>query len=81
MKNTNYTVQVIEPSEGYTLTQSGDVNVESRILSKKVYLAVNASINDWKEITDAEADEIRAQQEEIAQQKREEANEASNKAE
>lgn len=69
MINTNYTVQVIEPSEGYTLTQSGDVNVESRILSKKVFLAVTDSISNWKEITDEEAEAIRQEQDKIAKEK------------
>lgn len=73
MINTNYTVQVLQPSEGFTLTQSGDVDVTSRILSKKVFLAVNDSINNWKEITDEEATEIRKQKEEIAEQRKKEA--------
>lgn len=66
MIKSNYTVVVLEPSEGYTLTQSEDVEVQNRILSKKVFLAVNDSPSNWKEITDAEADEIRIAQEEYA---------------
>lgn len=66
MIKSNYTVVVLEPSEGYTLTQSADVEVQNRILSKKVFLAVNDSPSNWKEITDAEADEIRIAQEEYA---------------
>lgn len=66
MIKSNYTVVVLEPSEGYTLTQSEDVEVQNRILSKKVFLAVNDSPSNWKEITDAEADEIRISQEEYA---------------
>lgn len=63
MKQSNYTVIVLEPSEGHTLTQSEDIEIENRILSKKVFLAVNDSPSNWKEITDLEADEIRAKQE------------------
>lgn len=69
MIQSNYTVRIIEPSEGYTLTQSADVDLENRTLSKKVFLAVNDDPSNWKEITDTEADEIRLQQEELAKQK------------
>ena len=63
MKKSNYTVQIIEPSEGYTLTQSKEVEVRDRILSKKIFLAVNDSPDNWKEITDAEAEAIKAEEE------------------
>ena len=69
MIQSNYTVRIIEPSEGFTLTQSADVDLENRTLSKKVFLAVNDDPSNWKEITDTEADKIRLQQEELAKQK------------
>ena len=69
MIQSNYTVRIIEPSEGFTLTQSADVDLENRTLSKKVFLAVNDDPSNWKEIADTEADEIRLQQEELAKQK------------
>lgn len=72
MIQSNYTVRIIEPNEGYTLTQSADVDLENRTLSKKVFLAVNDDPSNWKEITDTEADEIRLQQEELAKQKEDE---------
>ena len=72
MIQSNYTVRIIEPSEGFTLTQSADVDLENRILSKKVFLAVNDDPSNWKEITDTEADEIRLQQEELAKAKEDE---------
>ena len=72
MIQSNYTVRIIEPSEGYTLTQSAEVETEYRVLSKKVFLAVNDSLDNWKEITDTEADEIRSQQEAIAKAKEDE---------
>lgn len=75
MIQSNYTVRIIEPSEGFTLTQSADVDLENRTLSKKVFLAVNDDPSNWKEITDAEADEIRLQQEELAKQKENEGTE------
>lgn len=69
MVQSNYTVIILQPSEGYTLTQSADVEIEERILSKKVFLAVNDSPDNWKEITDEEAENIRIQQEELAKEK------------
>lgn len=63
-----YVVNTITASDGYTLTQAEDVNVESRVLSKKIYLAVNDHVDNWKEITDAEADEIRNEQERLAKE-------------
>lgn len=70
MKKSNYTVQIIEPSEGYTLTQSKDVEVKDRILSKKIFLAVNDSPDNYKEITDKEAEAIKAEQERLAEEER-----------
>lgn len=68
MKTSNYTVQIIEPNDGYTLTQSADVELRDRIFSKKVYLAVNDKVSNWKEITDAEADKLREEQEILARE-------------
>lgn len=68
MKQSNYTVTIIEPSEGYTLTQTADVEVQDRILSKKVFLAITDSPSNWKEITDEEAAEIVAEQERLAKE-------------
>ena len=53
MKQSNYTVQIIEPSEGW-LTQSQEIEIQNRVFSKKVFLAVNDSIDNWKEITEEE---------------------------
>lgn len=58
-------VRVIKPSEGYKLTQAGEVEIEDRVISNLVYLAANDSADNWKEITDAEADEIVKQQKEV----------------
>lgn len=71
MKNSNYTVRVIEPETGFYLTQSAEVNIENRILSKKIFLAVNDSEDNWKEISDMEAEVIKAEQERIAKEKEE----------
>ena len=58
MRQSNYTVTIIEASEGHTLTQAGDISANERTMAKKVYLAVNDSPDNWKEITDEEAREM-----------------------
>jgi hypothetical protein len=70
MIKSNYTVIILQPSEGYTLTQSKDVEVQDRILSKKIFLAVNDSPDNYKEITDKEAEAIKAEQERLAEEER-----------
>lgn len=62
-----FKVRVIKPSEGYLLTQASDnIELQNRVLSDKVFLAVNDSPDNWKEITIAEADVIKAEQERLA---------------
>lgn len=68
MKQSNYTVKIIEPSDGYTLTQNNDVELNERIFSKKIFLAINDSADNYKEILDSEADELMKQMEELAKQ-------------
>lgn len=70
MIKSNYTVIILQPSEGYTLTQSKDVEVQDRILSKKIFLAVNDSPDNYKEITDKEAEAIKAEQDRLAEEER-----------
>ena len=58
MKISNYTVNIIEPNEGFYLTNKekpGD------ILSKKVFLAVNDSAENWIEISIEEGDALHAE--------------------
>ena len=59
-------VRVLIPSKGYMLTQAFDVEIANRVVSEKVYLAVTDEPSNWKEITIAEADEIIAEQERLA---------------
>ena len=49
-------------AEGYTL-----INVDGRTMGKKVYLSANDSVENWSEITDAEAEKVRARLEVEAQ--------------
>ena len=55
------------PSEGYLLTQaSDDVEIQNRVFSDKVFLAVTDAPENWKEITIEEAEQIKAEQERLA---------------
>ena len=49
-------------AEGYTL-----INVDGQTMGKVVYLSANDSVENWSEITDAEAEELRARHEVEAQ--------------
>ena len=63
MEQTTYTMRVLTPSEGHLITQADDnTPLQERILSDKLYLAVNDNPDNYKEITIAEADELRQQQ-------------------
>jgi len=59
MKESTYTTRVLIPEEGHYITQAEEVDIEQRIFSKEIFLAVNDSPANWKEITEDEADMIR----------------------
>lgn len=71
METQNYTVRIIMPSIGYKLTQVADVDIKDRIITNKIYLAANDSPDNYKEITDAEAEAILNEQERIAREEAE----------
>lgn len=75
MKQTEYSVQIIEAEEGKTLTQAAEVTLQERVFSKKLYLAVNDSPDNWKEITDEEAATLKAEAEAAARAAKEAAKE------
>jgi hypothetical protein len=57
MKTTNYTMRVLQPEDGKYLTQAKDVDILERIITAdKVYLAANAEVSDWIEISAAKAE-------------------------
>jgi hypothetical protein len=57
MKTTNYTMRVLQAEEGKYLTQAKDVDIMERIITAdKVYLAANAEVSDWIEISAAKAE-------------------------
>lgn len=65
MKQTTYTVQVIQPSDGHILTQSSDIDLKDRIFSEKVFLGVNDKIENWKEISIEESENLKIQQRDL----------------
>lgn len=62
MEITEGTPRVLTTAGGMMLTQAGDVDMRDRIVTDRVYLAVNDDAGRWREITMAEADSIRAEQ-------------------
>lgn len=69
-----FKVRVLIPEYGYKLTQANEVEIENRIISDKIYLAVNDDAENWVEISNEEADAIVAEQEKIAKEKEEDLN-------
>ena len=55
MKTEKVEITFVEASEGMPL-----INKDGKTMGKKLYLSVNDSVENWSEITDAEAAEIRA---------------------
>lgn len=54
METKKVEITMIQAAEGHTL-----INKDGRTMGKKVYLSESDSVENWSEITDAEADEIR----------------------
>lgn len=69
MKQSTYTVQVIQPTSGYILTQSSDIDLKDRIFSEKIFLGINDSIDNWKEITIEEANNLKQKQRDLIENK------------
>lgn len=62
MKQSEYTTRVLTAEPGHYLTQSADVSDNERVVAENVYLGVNDSADNWREITAEEAETIRAAQ-------------------
>lgn len=60
MKTSTLEITIIEPQDGYYLTQAKRNAEDSPILSKKVILSKADSPENWKEITELEGDEMLA---------------------
>lgn len=58
MKQSTINIRVIEPSDGYYLTQSNRKEDEEVILSEKVILSAKDSPENWVEIPKAEGEAL-----------------------
>lgn len=68
MQQTSYTTRVLTPSKGHKITQADDnTSLQDRFFSDKVFLASTDKAENYKEITDAEAEELMRQQQELAE--------------
>ena len=56
-------VRVLRPNKGCLLTQSANVDVKERIFSDEIWLASTDSVDNWKDITIEEANQIKKEQE------------------
>ena len=56
-------MKLLDKKDGYKWTQKADIDIKDRIIVSKIYLADSARENDWKQITDAEAEILEEQQE------------------
>lgn len=62
MTTEKVSTMVMTAEEGYYLTQVADVALAERIVASKVALSKFSTIDDWKEITKEEGDQIIAEQ-------------------
>ena len=73
MKNSLYTVQIIEPSEGMWLKQK-NTEIQNMFFSKKVFLAINDTPYNWEEVTEEYKTEIEKKQKELQEKENKEVN-------
>ena len=59
-------VSILKPNAGCVLTQSADVDLQNRVFSEEIWLAATDSPDNWKDISIAEAEQLKRQQEELA---------------
>ena len=62
MVTSSYTTIVLTAAQGCYLTQANCADIRTAIITDRVYLAKSDSPDNWREITAAEADGIKAQQ-------------------
>lgn len=59
MELTKKTISTLRPSEGYVLTQKGDVPDSERVFTEVLHLGSKDSAENWKEVTAEEAEAFR----------------------
>lgn len=62
MKQESYTTTVLRAEEGHVLTEAVDVDITARTLATAISLGRGDSPDNYREITAAEADALRAEQ-------------------
>ena len=66
MKQENYITRVLVADDNHHLTHAADVDIMDRVITDKVFLSVNDAPENWREISDEEAQLIIAEQQTIA---------------
>lgn len=56
--------------DGYMYTQSYEVPLEQMVFARELYLGINDSPDNWKEVTESEAQEWMQKQQEKAEYER-----------
>lgn len=59
-------VSILKPNEGCVLTQSAEVELQNRVFSEEIWLASTDSPENWKDIRIEDAEQLKKQQEELA---------------
>ena len=59
-------VSILKPNAGCVLTQSADVELQTRVFSEEIWLAATDAPENWKDITIEEAEALKKQQEELS---------------
>lgn len=59
-------VSIIKPNAGCVLTQSANVELQNRVFSEEIWLASTDAPDNWKDISIEEAEQLKKQQEELA---------------
>ncbi len=68
MKTNQFTTIVIEADENMYLTQANDVDIKDRIVASRIALGKFDSVDNYKEISKAEGDAIKAEQENLIEE-------------
>lgn len=61
MKQTQMTTTVLTAEQGHYITQRADTSSTDRIIAQTIYLAATDSPDNYREITESEAEQYRAE--------------------
>lgn len=64
MKTNEYKTTIITAADGKYITNADDIDIKDRLIATSIALGKFDSVDNYKEITKAEADELKKQQEE-----------------